>query len=373
MIMNDRVFDGAPEPSAEPPAIGAVDEIVAVPPRHEVIIRGWAVAPSPMRPFEQFRVIAGSIKASVRYGTTRPDVAAALGVRTLDRCGFEATFEISELGLGEHEVRFEGDDAVLAPIRMCVVSPSMIFERSWRYRAAIDRFSDEDPAFTRPFAVQFGFVGIVSGCLQDERGAHPRLARASIDGGRPMPVQLGLRSPDGSTNGFLFCFDSKELAIGQHRFRLTALSEDGDYGVAADVSFDVVPIACGGPPVRSPIDAPAHIEWVDKPNASGPLRAQHGEVLFVRGWAIDPIELDAPARVYLVFDDGTQYRLMPRQQRRDIAERHDAPRALYCGFVGSIDTGALRPGQRIGQVRITAKSEHFWHRTSAEIIVDLEA
>jgi hypothetical protein len=291
----------------------------------------------------------------------RPDVAAAYGGRALTPCGFEATFETAELGVGEHEIRFEGEGASLAPIRVCIGSPSSRYERSSRYRATIERFGDEDHTFARPFSVQRLFMAVVSGRLDDVRGARPRLARATVDLGKPIPVQLGMRLADGSPNGFLACFDTESLAIGRHRFRLTALSEDDEYGLAADVAFDVVPIACEGPPEYSPIDASAEIACVDR----------RGAILSVRGWAIDPIAMDSAGRVYLDFDDGTQYHLTSRQHRRDIAERYGAPKALYCGFVGSVDTRALTPGRRIGRVHIIDKFEQRWYRTNAEIVLDV--
>jgi hypothetical protein len=291
----------------------------------------------------------------------RPDVAAVYGGPTLGPCGFEATFETSKLGVGEHEIRFEGDGASLAPMRVRIGPPSTRYERSSRYRATIQRFGDEDHTFARPFSVQRLFMAVVSGRLDDVRGGRARLARATVDVGEPFPVQLGLRLPDGSANGFLACFATESLAIGRHRFRLTALSEDDEYGVAADVPFDVVPIACDGPPVSSPIDASAEIECIGR----------SGGVVYVRGWAIDPIAMDSAGRVYLDFDDGTQYHMNARQHRRDIAERCGAPKALYCGFVGSVDTRTLTPGRRIGRVHIIDKFEQRWYRTNAEIVLDV--
>jgi hypothetical protein len=382
--MKAHAFDDRAEASAALAALGAVDELVAwdglesiavtersVPQGHELMIRGWALAPSPMRPFERFVIRTGEVEATVRYGTIRPDVAAAYGSRALGPCGFEATLQTSELGLGEHEIRFEGDGAALAPVRVRVEARSTTYERSLRYRASIERFGDEDHTFARPYSVQRLFMGVVSGRLDDARGERPRLARATIDVRQPIPVQLGVRLSDGSANGFLVCFDSEELTIGPHRFRLTVLSEDGEYGVAADLSFDVVPIVCGGPAQRSPIVAPAQIEWVDRPLVNGPLVVKRGEILHVRGWAIDPIAMDAPGRAYVDFDDGTQYRLMPRQHRPDIAERHGAPKAVFCGLVGSIDTGTLATGRRTGRVFIVDKLEGMWYRTDAEIVIDV--
>jgi hypothetical protein len=151
------------------------------------------------------------------------------------------------------------------------------------------------------------------------------------------------------------------LGVGSHELLVAALDNDGGYFEVARLPFEVVPsremiagkTRSSAGRVHVSIDT---VSTLRNPNAfdGKTLRATAGDVVYVRGWAIDREARAGLAGVMGIFDDDEFVLGIHGLPRDDAAAAISIPRARRCGFTVRMPTQNMKMGGHSIDVAILA-------------------
>jgi hypothetical protein len=86
-----------------------------------------------------------------------------------------------------------------------------------------------------------------------------------------------------------------------------------------------------------------------------PLRVVRGDLLFVRGWAIDDSVRNIAAGVVIVIDGQIEVPALYGLPRPDVADFHQNEALMRSGFTGEIETGQLQLGLHSAECRVLSR------------------
>jgi hypothetical protein len=151
------------------------------------------------------------------------------------------------------------------------------------------------------------------------------------------------------------------LPVGPHNFVIAVLGENDTYYELARQDFELIPsreqlahlaVADEGR-MRIQIDDIATLRNPDA-FASNMLLAKIGDVIYVRGWAIDLETQTGPAGIFGVFDGEECVMGVHGLPRDDVAAAFATPRAHKSGFTLRMPTQAIAPGLHTLDVALVA-------------------
>ena len=163
------------------------------------------------------------------------------------------------------------------------------------------------------------------------------------------------------------------LAVGAHEFVVAALDANGDRYELTRQPFEIVPSSellagktrASAGNIHVSIDGVATLR--DKQAYDGKtLRARIGDVVYVRGWAIDTGARAGLGGVLGVFDDAEYVLGVHGLPRDDAAAALNMPRARRCGFTLRMPTQRMRPGSHTVDVAVVAAdgTSYLTHRVA---------
>jgi hypothetical protein len=210
---------------------------------------------------------------------------------------------------------------------------------------------------------------IPAGCSIFVRGwaFNPKAARpahavlGSFDDGTTFAIAYGRSRPDIALTfgvpevepcGFQGMYPLAGLSRGHHVLKIVTLDEaNGYHELPGLVPFEIVPSRelfrgverCGEERMKISIDSFTALRSGAIP-IGGALLVKDGDVVYLRGWAIDLERRAALHGAYAIVDDEEYVLGVHGLPREDIARTLRLPDAVRCGFTLRFSTRGLRPG-----------------------------
>jgi hypothetical protein len=151
------------------------------------------------------------------------------------------------------------------------------------------------------------------------------------------------------------------LSVGWHHFVVVVLGENDTYYDLARQNFEVIPSREQLAHLTRAEEGRMQIQIDDvatlrDPNAFArdTLSAKIGDVICVRGWAVDLEAQTGPAGIFGVFDGEECVMGVHGLPRDDVAEAFAAPRANKSGFTLRMPTQMIAPGVHSLDVALVA-------------------
>jgi hypothetical protein len=161
------------------------------------------------------------------------------------------------------------------------------------------------------------------------------------------------------------------LGVGSHELLVAAIDNDGGYAEVARLPFEIVPsreLIAGKNRLQNgrihvSIDT---VSTLRNPSAfdGKTIRATAGDVVYIRGWAIDLEAREGLSGVMGVFDDDEYVLGVHGLPREDAAASLSIPRARRCGFTIRMPTQNVKLGSHAVDVAIvsTDGTSYVTHR-----------
>ena len=229
----------------------------------------------------------------------------------------------------------------------------------------------------------FGQRKIPAGCTLFVRGwayapAPPRVAAgvlAVLDESAPIDAAYGRSRPDIALSfgrpelepcGFQAIYPLAGLRPGPHTMRIVIRDEsDGFYELPKVEAFEIVPsralfrgIARTDDRMRIEIDGFTTLRSGAIPSG-GTLLVERGDIVYLRGWAIDRENATALRGVFGIVDDDEYVMGVHGLPREDVARTVRLPDVVRCGFSLRISTRGLQPGAHALRVAALAPDETY--------------
>jgi hypothetical protein len=198
---------------------------------------------------------------------------------------------------------------------------------------------------------------------------------AMIDDGPPFEIVHGIERQDVAVElsdenyamaGFRGIFTTSHLSYGTHSLRVAIRSADGALlDFAEDVSFTIVES-----PERqmiatsvSPISTKMAVDEVRIGPCSEvvPIAATHGDIVHLRGWAIDEPACSLAHAVYAVLGSSV-FRADYGQARPDVASHYRDDHLINCGFALDIPVNDIPPGRYTIKLRVIGSGENVIYK-----------
>ena len=186
--------------------------------------------------------------------------------------------------------------------------------------------------------------------------------------GRSRPdIALNFGVPELGTCGFQAMYPLGDLALGAHGVTLATLDGDGGYYVLPQAErFEIVPSRELFPGVARSEEGRMNVS-VDGFSAmrsgaipsGGTLLVERGDIVYVRGWAIDTAGATGPHGVFAIVDDDEYVMGVHGLPREDVARTVRLPGVVRCGFTLRIPTRGLRSGPHRLQIAALAPDETY--------------
>jgi hypothetical protein len=335
-----------------------------------VVVDGWCADPTTLRPPAKIAIVLADRVIAAAGGIARPDVVAALG-GTPDSAGygFVAVVDTTGVPLGTHVARvvLQASDGSWRVVRDGVtleIEPSGAGGSI--ARAGASRHVHLDPPVRARDGAPAATAGenemvIVSGWALDDDLRPGRSVAVAVDGSIIGEAAYGLPRPDVREHfaasaaadmcGFHFRVRAGRLGgPGRRAIHAVLRAGDGSLRIAgAAVTINVTkadPIADALQAVRTPA---ARFDEARAVRADGtvaaaadPLRVQPGEVLVLRGWAVDAERRSDPSRLFLILDGSLPIEAPSGLARPDIYETLGY--GSRSGFEVAVPLDGLTPG-----------------------------
>ena len=335
-----------------------------------IVVDGWCADPTTLRPPAKIAIVLADRVTAAAGGIARPDVVAALGgAHDAAGYGFVAVVDTTGIPLGTHVARVvlqasDGSWRVVRDGASLEIEPSgaggsVAGSVASRY-VHVDppvRAHDDAPAAT----AGENQIVIVSGWALDD-DLRPGLSVAvAVDGTIAGEAAYGLPRPDVREHfgaaaaadmcGFHFRVRAGRLgAPGRRAIHAVLRARDGSLRIAAAaVTIDVTkadPLAEALQAVPAPAarfdEARAVRSDGTVAAAADPLHVASGEVLVLRGWAVDAERRSDPSRMFVVLDGSLPVEAPSGLARPDIYEMLGY--GSRSGFEVAVPLDGLKPG-----------------------------
>jgi len=186
--------------------------------------------------------------------------------------------------------------------------------------------------------------------------------------GRSRPdIALTFGVPEVDPCGFQAMYPLAGLGRGRHVLKIVTLDEaHGYYELPGLEPFEIVPSRelfhgverCAGERMKISIDAFTALRSGAIP-IGGALFVERGDVVYLRGWAIDLEARAALHGAYAIVDDDEYVLGVHGLPREDVARTMRLPDAVRCGFTLRFSTRGLRPGPHALRVAALAPDETY--------------
>jgi hypothetical protein len=335
-----------------------------------IVVEGWCADPTTLRPPAQVAIVLADRVIAAAGGIPRPDVVAALGVpHDSPGYGFVAVVDTAGVPLGTHVARVvlrasDGSWRVVRDGASLEIEPSGAGGSI--AGAQSSRFVHVDPPVRARDGAPASSAGeneivIVSGWALDD-DLRPGLSVAvAVDGTIVGEAAYGLPRPDVRSHfaaaaaadmcGYHFRVRAGRIgAAGRRVIHAVLRAADGTLRIAGTaVTIDVIKadaladalLAVPAPAARFD-EARAVRSDGTVAAAADPLRVHPGEVLVLRGWAVDAERRSDPSRMFVVLDGSLPVEAPSGLARPDIFETLGY--GSRSGFEVAVPLDGLTPG-----------------------------
>jgi hypothetical protein len=183
-------------------------------------------------------------------------------------------------------------------------------------------------------------------------------------------IALHLANPDFGACGFVGVYSLVDLGVGGHQAVVRVIDEDDRFSELARIKFEVIPsnrLLADKERLRDDSIAVSIDEVTTMRGSSAfdgaTLRATIGDVVVVRGWAIDKSVGFGLGGVFGVLDDDTCVVGVHGLPRLDAAMSINMPSARRCGFTVRISTRDLKPGAHRLDLAILSADGATYHES----------
>lgn len=166
------------------------------------------------------------------------------------------------------------------------------------------------------------------------------------------------------------------LPVGAHEFTVAVLDEKNGYHELARQPFEIVPSREQVARMARAPEGRMRIMIDDVATLRDPaafdgkkLRAKIGDVVYVRGWAVDADTQTGLTGVFGIFDDEEFVVGVHGLPRDDVAEVFATPRAQKSGFTLRMPTQQMEAGTHAVDVAVVAADRHSY---AVHHVTDLE-
>jgi hypothetical protein len=179
--------------------------------------------------------------------------------------------------------------------------------------------------------------------------------------------------PELASCGFSTVQKLAGLAVGSHELTVAAIDFDGGYHDLQRLNFQIVPSRELIKGKTRATDGRVHVSIDEVSTVRDPrafdgktVRAKIGDVVYIRGWAIDVEAKAGLSGVMGVFDDDEFVLGVHGLPRDDAASALSIPRARRCGFTVRMPTQGMKAGGHAVDVAVVAAdgASYVTHRVA---------
>lgn len=174
-------------------------------------------------------------------------------------------------------------------------------------------------------------------------------------------IANAFNDPGARDCGFASIGKLVELPVGSHHFVVAVLGEGETYYELARQNFELIPSREHLAHLTKSAEGRMRVQIDDVATLRDPgafsskrLSAKIGDVIYVRGWAVDLETQSGPAGIFGVFDGEECVMGVHGLPRDDVAQAFATPRAHKSGFTLRMPTQMIAPGSHTLDVALVA-------------------
>ncbi|MBD5655716.1 MAG: hypothetical protein IAI50_11145 [Candidatus Eremiobacteraeota bacterium] len=197
--------------------------------------------------------------------------------------------------------------------------------------------------------------------------------------GRARPdIALHFSAPELEPCGFQAFYPLSDLELGPHSIKILTLDEAGGYyELPRAETFEIVPSRQIFPGIaRAPqermnisIDGFTALRSGAIPSG-GTLLIERGDIVYLRGWAIDMENATSLGGVFAIVDDDNYVMGVHGLPREDVARSVRLPDVVRCGFSIRVATKSLRRGRHTIRVAALVADDSYGETLAGTIEIE---